>query len=323
MIRLLLIIPLLWVEIVVCHCIVFIHIGPSLPEYSMNAIAQARLFNDCPIYLVAEKQAIRSSKCNSMWDENFHPIFTETLIRTKAHNTFLKNSALNHHNNPFWIYASERFFYLDELINQYNLKDVFHLENDVMVYTDLSKLMPIFKQHYLGIGAVFDNDLRCIPGFMFIAHKNCMSELADYFALNASRGLNDMEVIAHFKNSHDRKMIDNLPIIMDSYITKFGLKSPNNHTTAHPLCYCTNCDRFNSIFDGAALGQYLFGTVAPQLGPGFINETCLFNPSLLQYEWHRDQQGRNIPYATLDGKLYKINNLHMHSKKLYLASSTR
>lgn len=309
-------------NILSAHCIVFIHMGPSIPQYFFDALAQARLFNTCPIYLIADEKAINNSKCHTINDNNFHLIHTKSLAKTETHTNFIQNSGLHRHNNPFWIYASERFFYLNEFMTKYNMEDVFHLENDIMLYADLNELLPVFKKNYPGIGAVFDNDLRCIPSLMFIAHYRCLSELTNYIASNAPKGLNDMEIIALFKNSHSTDTINNLPIIMDSYITKYGLKSIHNHSTTNPKFYSNNYDLFNSIFDGAALGQYLFGTVLTHLGPGFINETCLFNPSELHYEWHRDSQNRNIPYAKIDDKLYRINNLHMHSKKLHLASSS-
>ncbi len=77
---------------------------------------------------------------------------------------------------------------------------------------------------------------------------------------------------------------------------------------------------FNSIFDGAAIGQYLGGinpAVHSNARPGFINETCIFNPSRIVIEWRRDEKNRNVPFAVFDGAAYRINNLHIHSKKLH------
>ena len=82
--------------------------------------------------------------------------------------------------------------------------------------------------------------------------------------------------------------------------------------------FCNNIDQFNSIFDAAAYGSYLGGQ-DPRNGPcvpGHVIATCLFDSSKIGYEWHIDDQGRKIPYATFDGTAYRINNLHIHSKEL-------
>ena len=72
-----------------------------------------------------------------------------------------------------------------------------------MVYVDFNELMPIFKQHYKGIGAIFDNDTECIPGLVFFANSACIQELAQCFLRYASWGKNDMEVLAFFY--HEKK----------------------------------------------------------------------------------------------------------------------
>jgi disulfide oxidoreductase YuzD len=49
---------------------------------------------------------------------------------------------------------------------------------------------------------------------------------------------------------------------------------------------------------------------------GFINESCVFDPSKWTFEWLLDAQGRKVPYASYHGHKWKINNLHIHSKNL-------
>jgi hypothetical protein len=91
------------------------------------------------------------------------------------------------------------------------------------------------------------------------------------------------------------------------------------------------------VFDAAAIGQYLGGAdsrsfrplrrfwhrflkpktpILPSLGPGFINESCLFDASLFSYLWGPDAQGRRVPYMVFEGQQIPIANLHIHSKDL-------
>ena len=77
---------------------------------------------------------------------------------------------------------------------------------------------------------------------------------------------------------------------------------------------------FNSIFDAAAIGQYL-GGVDPRNIPGdttgFINETCVVNYSYYKFIW-KFNLILNIyqPYILIDNIEILINNLHIHSKSL-------
>lgn len=307
------------------YSIIFVHVGRQLPPYYLDSIAQARLFNkDCAIYLLANKQALDLAISDNN-NRDFTPIAIEGLTCSEAHLNFHKNSKIlsKWGGDVFWLYATERFFYLDEFMKQYNIGDAFHLENDNMLYVDLNELLPVFQSNYSGIAAVFDNDNRCIPGFMYIANQQAMNKLVKYIARKAGEGLNDMEVIARFRNRKNQNNIDNLPLISNEYIMKHGLRSTMGHRTNSPSQYSKNIEKFNSIFDAAAIGQFLGGAHDKRLGPGFINETCLFNPSLLTYEWQTDELGRKVPFAVFESRKFRINNLHIHCKHLVQFSSLK
>lgn len=308
---------------VAAYSIVFVHIGKQLPVYLDDALLQARLFNkDCKIYLIANQQALEQHRFDCSIELSIVPI--ETLRRTKAHQDFIKGSTLDRNNsNGFWFYASERFLYLDDFMQQFNVEHVFHLESDNMLYVDLSELMPVFIEKYPGIAATFDNDDRCIPGFVYIANKEVMHELAQCFAHYACHGKSDMEVLAIFKKIHGSGVIENLPIIIDSYRKKFGLKSTTGRVPLDRFAYSKNLNDFNSVFDAAALGQYLGGKdkIHKDPEPGFINESCLFNPSRCSYIWQVDACKRKVPYIVFGHEVYRINNFHVHSKDLKKFSS--
>jgi hypothetical protein len=105
---------------------------------------------------------------------------------------------------------------------------------------------------------------------------------------------------------------------MPDYASVYRLESPNHHRTKNPKAYSNHADVFNAIFDAAAIGQFLGGIdpIHKNNAPGFINESCLFNPSLLKYEWRLDEQGRSVLYALFNERAYRIINLHVHSKRL-------
>ena len=285
------------------------------------SLTQARLFNkECPIYLVADRQAVQPYLA-LMNKQNIKVIYADNLKRSSLHKQFLQKTP---YKDGLGLYSSERFFYLDELMSQHKLQNVFHLEADVMLYVDLQKLLPFFKARYPGIAATFDNDDRCIPGFVYVSNRKAMHRWASYFAERAPEGHLDMYLTGLFKNSNSSKVIDYLPIVMDTYVAKNTLKSTVGHTAKNPSLFCNNIQLFQSIFDAAAIGQYLGGgDIMHNAPPGFINETCVFNPSYFIYEWKRDEEGRNIPYAIYGNQKFRINNLHIHCKELHLFASYR
>jgi hypothetical protein len=298
------------------YSIVFVHIGPTLPDYLPIAVEQARLFNrDCPVYIIGNKKAFQSAPFS--FDKSIRCIHCETLKTSKSHETFRAQSKLSRHVlHGFVMFSSERFFYLEELMRQYALEDVFHLENDVMLYADLKNLLPTFHTHYAGkIGATFDNETRCIPGFVYISTLKPITQLVQFMAEKAKAAKNDMEILLAFKIKCDRLYIDHLPIVMPDY----PLKNALGEGAKHKERFSQHFTEFQSIFDAAALGQYL-GGVSPrntaQPTPGFINESCLFNPSVFSYDWKRDAEHRLVPFILYQGAEYPINNLHIHSKNL-------
>lgn len=301
------------------YSIVFIHIGPEIPDYVPIALDQARLFNKkCPIYFIGNEQAFKT--CPFSFNKSIQCISCESFSQTEKHQTFISSSTLDKHSfQGFWTFTSERFFYLEELIQQYGLRNVFHMENDVMLYANLEQLLPVFKENYNGmIGATFDCDTRCVPGFIYISDINPITELTQLIATRARAGKNDMEMLQEFQTAYHGIYIDNLPIIIPEYTLDYGLRNTLHATTRHPELYFQYFDKFGSIFDAAAIGQYL-GGISPRnnsLGPGFINELCLFDPSRFVFKWEMDNEQRLIPYISYKNKSYPINNLHIHSKNL-------
>lgn len=306
----------------------FIHLGQELPPYLIDALTQIRLFNPKkPLYLLANSQALQNR--SPLFDHlNVRYVPIESIPQSAEHKEFLQATLLKKHiTTGFWVVTSERFLVLYDWMKQYNKKHVIHLENDTLFYADIDEFMPIFKQRYPGLAIVMDDDERCIPCFMYIANQKIMSKLARFFIEEVLTKpatdiwqVNDMVVIANFFKNQSRNDVNNLPIIMPSYVKTYGLKNTLGRYPKNQHSYYNNIHVFNSIFDGAALGQYLGGTHQghPQ---GFINETTMFDPSKLQFVWKTDNKGRSIPYARCKGNYFRINNLHIHSKQLWKFTS--
>jgi hypothetical protein len=79
-----------------------------------------------------------------------------------------------------------------------------------------------------------------------------------------------------------------------------------------------NFDKFNYIFDAAAIGQYL-GGIDPKNDSrntvGFINETCIIKYNNYNFEWVIINEVKR-PFIIINQLKYPIFNLHIHSKNL-------
>jgi hypothetical protein len=290
--------------------ILLVHIGPKWLEYINTCIAQINKFNKkAELYLICEERHFLNIQ-----NKNINLIDINKLKKTEEHLQFINNSKLT---AGFWQYASERFLCIQDFMKQYNVNDVIHLESDIMVYTELKEEYKKFDQltnNLDKIGATFDSDKRCIPGIIFIK-GNAINKLALKFAKNQNNK-NDMEIISLFKDEFPHLCI-NLPIITKEYAEVHKLGNLIGQEASNPNFYFEHADFFESIFDAAAIGQYLGGIDPIHInnGSGFINETCIFNPSLLDIEWKKTNKGY-VPFAKFDNKKYKINNLHIHCKRL-------
>lgn len=291
------------------YTIIFVHIGSRLPSHLSIAMSQAYLFNpEANIVLIASNEAL----------EGFSQPFAMTCLScedlplTEEHAAFLIKNKLD----GYARYTSERFFYLHDYMQAYDAHNVFHIENDVLLYVDLGELLPVFQKHYPGIAATFESDVKCIPGFLFIANNGVMKALVQCFMRKITRALWDMTVLAEFRREN-KINIDTLPVIMPSYILEHTPPALGQRLLKEQLWFCNYIDEFVSIFDAAAIGIYFDGlqTVKGNYPPGYCISS-IFNPSLLTYTWERDDQSRMVPYVLYGGKKYRINNLHIASKRL-------
>jgi hypothetical protein len=197
-----------------------------------------------------------------------------------------------HFRNGFWNSASKRLFLLNEYLKQQQLKHVIHLENDVMLYSDMN--YELDEKIYI----VMDETNRCIPGIVYIPNHTLFDKLINHYDYSK----NDMENLAIFYN-RNRDIVATFPIIDNS---------------VQPCIYNEEFERFHSIFDGAAIGQYL-GGVDPRNIPGdttgFVNETCIVKYNDYKFQWIKKGE-HYVPHILIQNNWIMVNNLHLHSKRL-------
>lgn len=264
-------------------------------EYILDNIKQLIRLNHDNIYILTNKE--------------FFPKFEEftdkiNLINTdELHDNFNYYSKTNvdkNFRNGFWALSSLRFFYIYEFMKVYNIKDVIHLENDVLIYYNCSNIINNFAKEYLYIP--FDTFERNIASIMYIPSHEVFKIILN----NYDYSKNDMENFCLIKNKTN--LIKTLPIF-----PKF-----NNINNDEINFVSENFGRFSCIFDAAAMGQYL-GGVDPRNDSsntiGFVNETCVIKYDNFKFIW-KEIHDIKRPLLKIDNTEYIIFNLHIHSKNL-------
>jgi len=335
-------------------CLIHVHIGNNIPDYIFDNLYQTLLINNylSKIYVLIEDSQIESFNnkiiqfnLNNYYNYTFFP---ENIIQTiplsilndelfqdenfKKYQEILNTKFTNmtEFRDGFWVSTSARFFYIYIFMKIFNLSNVFHIENDVMLYKRLTFLYEYIKEEILEnkeidkICMIQDSTKRVIPSLLLFPNVNCLYELTLHMVKTldeSSYFINDMNLLGTFTNK---------------YLLSID---PSK---------CKKTE--NLIFDGAAIGQFLGGVDTKNLKEneipdkdlilinnpkkGFINETSLFKPNTCHYIKnivHIDNlkihpkvfscKLKNDGSKGANNKLYNIANLHIHSKQLYQFSS--
>lgn len=325
------------------NSLVYIHIGNELPNYLYDNIYQTLLINNYAtnIYVCMNDNLINKfyneiNKFNlnvyTKSDFYFNNVIQavplsilDQRLKTNVSFTTYKNILTTkfpinqQFRDGFWVSTTSRFFYIYELMRLFQLKNVFHIENDVILYENIDNLRKFLHKYFEiekidKVCMVQDAPGRVIPSILYFENSEILCQLVNfipYTLQNIDVFINDMNILGLYPEKYE------LPL------------EPNKHLM---------------IFDGAAIGQYL-GGVDPKnisevkdimleyINPtrGFINETAKLNPNNLTliktnvYIDHLDIPAiiylTNYKQKIQDIKYNRIVNLHIHSKQLYQFSS--
>ena len=126
------------------YSIVLVHLGSQFFDYINDCIEQIKKFNNCNIYLVTE-----DSHRDRVLDKTITFIPIHTLPQNSKHETFNNTTQLNKSfRGGFWKFATERFFLLERVMETYKLDNVFHLENDNLIYCNIEDYLKILFHFY-------------------------------------------------------------------------------------------------------------------------------------------------------------------------------
>jgi len=315
--------------------LIFIHIGDKNIHYLSDSIKQALTFNkNINIYLVSNKKTFR----NLIPKIKKKIIFKDTskIILKKNHINFIKNSLLDARwYKGFWKFTSERFFYLQNIVESKNLKNIIHVENDLMIYFDIKSKIKIFEKNY-HVGLLLDSNVKAIPSFLYFKDLNNINKFVHFFEKQHSF-INKLigSTIGKIYSKLLRKYLYNnndMNVLFKFYLSNLKNKKVNILPSSTPtliknkqysknINLCNNYKQFGGIFDPASFGLYLDGF---DKNPIFKNAnfdkkqfTLKSAVDVTKYKiYFKNSNKKKIPYI-LDGKKkIKLLTLHIHSKRL-------
>jgi len=330
--------------------LVYIHIGLELPDYIYDSIYQTLLINDykTKIYVILDDNVVEIfNKTISKFNHNLYTnnaVYYENVIqvipislldnrmdRSGSFNNYKRMiserfSSVSEFRSGFWITTTARFYYISALMEMFSLENVFHIENDIMLYESTCDLYKYICEYFeiamiSKICMVQDSVKRVIPSILFFPNSTCIDSLTQYITveLNTSQKfINDMDILGSYEDKLQ------LPFIPQG--------------------------KEGTLFDGAAIGQYLGGVDYKNLNDssnpltkldnpsrGFVNETSLMKPDnytfitenveldhlkiVVKVPCLLSKSSVKVPTLQFNNKQNSIANLHIHSKQLYQFSS--
>jgi hypothetical protein len=287
--------------------LIMFHSGEQLPEYLKYTFKQFRLFNpDVKVHFLTDKiflknEIFKTYNINAVDKDYYYSRKIEEI-----QNCFTRKA------NDFWMITITRLIYFENYINQHSLENVYHFENDVLIYHTLEEHDEQFKRLFPYLAITIGGNDKAMTGFMFIKNVIGISLMTRYF-ISILKKYGEKGIIKHYGVDMVHEMS-----LMRIYNKDKGEKYLSSLPSLLTSLYFPE---FLSLYDPAAFGQYVGGT--RNEGPGakptdhYISQLMIEHP---EYDviWEKDEKNRKIPYFDMRNFKTKINNLHIHSKNLHL-----
>jgi len=282
----------------------------NFQEYILTNIQQLIRLGHKNIYILTNGDLFTHFK-----DFNDYITLVDVNLLQDSYNFMNRCNMDTQFRGGFWVLTSMRFFYIYAFMIKYNVENIIHIENDVLLYYNCDELQDKLTTNFVYIP--FDNMKRNITSIMYIPTSAIFKTILDHYS------------------PYETDMF-NFSIIQQ----KTGLIQPfpifcEEHSPDSVVAFVSkNFSNFNYIFDGAAIGQY-FGGIDPRNNPefysldvnpinnddckvGFVNESCVIKFDQYSFVWKMDDNIPNLkrPFVIINNQELPIFNLHIHSKKL-------
>jgi len=303
--------------------LVIVHIGERWPHYLKDCIHQARITNHIEdteiVCLVNNVHAAEMETLAALY--SIRPVYLETLTQSSIHKdllTHLLDQIDVSFRKKYWLYVLERFFYLEEYMQQYDKFNVYMIETDNLVYVPLKFIEHTERLFCQGIALPFDSLQQGYPSFMFFRNLVSVTKLTNYVVESVQQKItNDMAILANYRTEFPEEVFS-YPVLPNCCNTPLrDRKSVDGQKSAKACETAFLSDaRFPFVVDSISYGQAIGGIDPCNSGGqntiGLINWQSLFSIQETNFGW-RKMHDSWIPFVND----LPLVNLHIHSKALH------
>ena len=311
--------------------IVYVHLGDKPAPHLIDSMRQSRrMAKGSDIYAILTPNTVMAGAATGA---GAAVIYSNALSPTPAHKTYMSSVRRRlGKKRGFWRFATERFFFIEELMIKIGLLSALHLESDNLIFFDPVEIEEKLHTLYPGMAAPFWNDTMCIPGVVYVGDRSVLAELTAYLArrVSAERSslvrwyrpkflarvrmglvLNDMNMLAAFKREYGPEKLNILPMVPPGY-------DGGRSTVPHTYDYSYGFDELGMLFDGLAFGPALGGLDpahhTADAAEANLRRNSYVNGSAFGYELLDLRDYTVVPRLTYRGTPIRLASLHNHSK---------
>lgn len=214
-----------------------------------------------------------------------------------------------------WQTAVLRMFYLEIFLEKYNITDVIHFDNDIVLYSNLKKLESTFKNFNFLITP--HTETEYVFGFSYIKNNKALTqinrhllELINLPFKELQARVNhtcphEMRLLNYINTSNNMQLIDHLPVVPT------GTGSDNYNL-------------FNTVFDPSTYGKHIAGSHDLGLHNKYFVPTKNWNGTEKHHYAGQQLMEDKLEVKFIDKEPriyskdseYNLVNLHIHTKEL-------
>lgn len=289
--------------------VIFVHIGRTLPKYAPASLRIARRHLPNPIILVSEAEPARPPVTGFSW------IPLDEVLDYESFEVFSSKSVVNKSfRDGFWLKAAQRFFAISGAMERAKASYSFHAELDCVLFNDINNIHRAAVQS--GVRKAFmipkEKDGSAIASVVYFVSSDSADEMCAELTEKAHLG-NEMDILGAV-SAEENPACFLLPTARDLF--------PREHPT-DSADWAIFTDKSRTLFDGAALGRWVFGLDQRNISGGPVHNlvgnsrvSAYFPFPLSGVRFVYNQVGGYPQVLVAEGtsELRPLANLHIHSK---------
>ncbi len=311
--------------------LVYVHLGDKPAPHLINSMRQSRrMAKGSSIYAVLTRNTVMAEAAVGTGAQ---VVYADDLSPTPAHRLYIGSVRRRlGKKRGFWRFATERFFFIEELMLKFKLPCALHVESDNLIFFDPNEIEETLHALYSGMAAPFWNDAMCIPGVVYVGDRVVLGELTAYIArrVAAERDsrvhwywpklltrvrmglvLNDMNMLAAFKRDYGPNKLNLLPMVPPGY-------EDGRDSVPHEYDYSYGFSELSMVFDGLAIGPSLVGLDpthhTAEDTATFMQTNSFVDGASFGYDRLSLRDHETIQHLTYRGRAVRLASIHNHAK---------